>query len=143
MNISATYTFDAPVERVWDLLMDPQAVAACIPGCEALVPLGDDRYEASLSVAVAAITGRYKGTVAIVEKVPPSSYRLIVEGSGTPGFLKGSSVVTLAPDGAQTTINVEADVQIGGAVARVGQRLLIGVAKMMMDRFYACLGNRL
>ena len=40
MDISATYLFDAPAEKVWNTLMDPAALAACVPGCQSLEPAG-------------------------------------------------------------------------------------------------------
>ena len=79
VNLSATYTFDAPRQAVWDLLIDPTVVADCMPGCETFEPSGEDTYRATLTVGVGAITGRYEGTVAIVDKQAPSSYRLIVD----------------------------------------------------------------
>lgn len=139
MHVSASYTFDGPATRVWNALMDPAVVCACLPGCRELRPLGGDKYEAELSVAVSAITGTFKGTIAIEDQVPPRSYRLAVEGSGGVGFVRGHSTITLAEDGAKTVVDVAGDVQVGGAVARVGQRLLSGVSKMMMDRFFECL----
>ena len=73
MDIAGTYTFSAPPDRVWALLMDPQIIASCIPGCEGFEPLGDDRYKARLQVALAAITGSYDGTIVLSEKVPTTS----------------------------------------------------------------------
>jgi uncharacterized protein len=139
MEITGSYTFNAPPERVWDLLMDPAVLSSCIPGCEGLEPDGDDRYKVTMTVGMAAITGTYTGTVVLVDKEPPKSYRLIVEGQGRPGFVKGSSAIALQPDGAATAVQVTGTVQTGGPIARVGQRLIGGVAKMMMDRFFACL----
>ena len=143
MQISGSYVFDAPMARVWDLLMDTTAIAACVPGCQELTPVGDDRYHAKLSVAVSAVTGNYDATIALEEKSPPSSYLLRVEGQGRPGFVKGTSRVQLADDAGRTRVDVTADVQVGGAVARVGQRLLEGVGRTMMNRFFACLSDRL
>ena len=91
MDITGSYRFTAPPESVWDLMMDPKAIAACIPGCEELVPDGPDRYRAKITIGMAAITGTYEGVVVITEKVPNSSYRLAVEGQGRPGFVKGSA----------------------------------------------------
>ncbi len=142
MDITGTYTFDAPIARVWDLLMDPAAIAACIPGCQELSPVGEDRYRAVLVVPVAAITGNYTGTVAVTDKVPLQSYRLTIEGSGRGGFVRGQSTVALADRGEQTLVEIHGQVQVGGAVARVGQRLLEGVSRMLMDQFYACLKQK-
>jgi carbon monoxide dehydrogenase subunit G len=142
MNITGSYTFDAPPEQVWDLLMDTHAIASCIPGCKELRPLGDDRYHADLSVAVAAVTGEYAATITMADKQPPASYRLLVEGSGRMGFVNGEARIDLEALNGQTRVSVNATAEVGGAVARVGQRLMEGVARMTLDRFFACLRTR-
>lgn len=143
MDVSLTYTFNASPERVWNLLMDPAVLSSCIPGCERFEPDGEDRYNVTLTVALAAITGTYNGTVVLVDKVPQSSYRLIVEGQGRPGFVKGNSEITLHGEGAATVVAVTGTVQTGGPIARVGQRLIGSVARMMADRFFTCLQAKL
>jgi uncharacterized protein len=143
MEITETYRMAAPPERVWALLMDPEAIRASIPGCGSLVPIGDDRYKATLTVALAAITGTYEGTVALSDKLPPSSYRMTVEGQGRPGFVKGDVTISLRPDGDGTFIDVHGQVHTGGLIARLGQRLIANVSKMMQDRFFANLHTRL
>ena len=142
MEISGSYPFNAPPDRVWDLLMNPTVLSSCIPGCDRLEPDGEDRYTVTLTVGLAAITGTYSGTVVLVDKVPHTSYRLVVEGQGKPGFVKGSSAIALRPDGATTMVDVNGSVQTGGPIARVGQRLIGGVSKMMLDRFFACLQGK-
>ncbi len=142
MDISGSYTFNAPRDRVWTLLMDPQAIASCIPGCETFEPAGEDRYRARLKVALAAITGSYDGTIVLTDKVAPASYRLTADGQGRPGFVKGTAAVALREDGHTTIVDVTGTVQTGGPVARVGQRLISSVSKMMMDRFFACLQGK-
>lgn len=139
MQIKNSYTFGAPRQVVWDLLMDTARIAGCIPGCEGLEPLGDDRFRARLTVGLAAVTGTYEGTVTMADKQPPHSYRLLVEGSGRPGFVTGEAHITLADAAGSTLVTVEGDAQIGGAIARVGQRLMTSAGRMMMDRFFACL----
>jgi carbon monoxide dehydrogenase subunit G len=141
MNLTASYDFNAPTQNVWDLLMNTAAVGGCLPGSRGLHPIGDDRYEVELGVAVAAISGDFKGTVAIQDKVPTQSYTLVVEGSGRPGFVKGQARVRLEAVGARTRVHVDANADVGGIIARVGQRLLEGVARSTMDRFYACLAK--
>src|SRR5262245_19181990 len=122
MEITGSYTFAASSDRVWDLLMNPEMIASCIPGCERFEPDGEDRYRVRLNVALAAVTGSYDGTVVLSEKAQGASYRLIGEGQGRAGFVKGSSAISLRPDGESTIVDVTATVQTGGAIARVGQR---------------------
>jgi uncharacterized protein len=143
MELSGTYTFNAPPDRVWALLMDPAVLSSCIPGCERFEPDGADRYNVTLTVGLAAITGTYTGTVVLTDMIPNTSYGLVVEGQGRPGFVKGSSAIVLRADGATTAVDVSATVQTGGPIARVGQRLIGAVAKMMMDRFFECLKSKL
>jgi carbon monoxide dehydrogenase subunit G len=143
MDITGSFTFNAPPDRVWAVLMDPAVLASCIPGCQRFEPDGDDRYNVTLTVGLAAITGTYTGTVVLTDLVPQTSYGLVVEGQGRPGFVKGTSAIALRAEGAATVVDVTASVQTGGAIARLGQRLIGGVAKMMLDRFFECLKSKL
>ena len=143
MDISGSYTFNAPPDRVWAVLMDPVVLASCIPGCDRFDPDGVDRYTVTLTVGLAAITGTYNGTVVLTDMIPQTSYGLVVEGQGRPGFVKGTSAIVLRAEGAATAVDVSAPVQTGGTIARLGQRLIGGVAKMMMDKFFACLQSKI
>jgi carbon monoxide dehydrogenase subunit G len=137
MTLDGSYTFNAPRERVWALLMDPAVIASSIPGCEGLEPIGDDCFKARIVAVVAAISGSYDGKVCMKDKVAPESYRLVVDGQGRHGFVNGESRITLKADAATTVVSVAATLEVGGTIARVGQRLLGTVGKMMMDRFFA------
>ena len=143
MHIQNSYMFDGPPKAVWDLLVDIDAVAACLPGCESMEPISENKYRAVLTMGIAAITGRYEGTVEMRDLDPPSSYRLVVEGRGKQGFVTGGGAISLRDTDGGTRVTVDGTVQVGGTVARVGQRLIGSVAKMMMDRFFACLQDRL
>jgi len=148
MDITGTYTFAAPPETVWSLMMDPVAIASCIPGCERLEPDGVDRYKAAIAIGMAAITGKYEGIVTIADKVAPTSYTLMVEGQGRPGFVKGTVTIALRAavsesGDANTIVDVNGTAQTGGTIARLGQRLIGSAAKMMMDRFFACMRSKI
>jgi carbon monoxide dehydrogenase subunit G len=142
MDVSGSYSFAASPDAVWKVLTDPVVIAGCLPGCDRLEPIGEDKYRAAMTLAVAAVSGNYTGTVSMLDKNPPHSYRLVVEGSGTPGFVNGEATIELVADGAGTTVRVTGRGSVGGVIARVGQRLLGSVSKMMMDRFFACLIER-
>ena len=142
MKLQGQYSFPAEREQVWKLMLDPESLRQCVPGCESLEATDADQYQVTLKVGVAAIRGTYKGKIAIVDKVEPSSYRLRVEGSGGPGFVRGEASITLEEDGGGTRVMVDADGNVGGTVAGVGQRMLGGVAKMLMDQFFNCLKSR-
>jgi uncharacterized protein len=123
--------------------MDPAEIASCIPGCERLEPDGPDRYKTTITIGMAAITGTYEGIVVITEKNDGTSYRLAVEGQGRAGFVKGDAVMSLRADGDNTIVDVKGTAQTGGTIARLGQRLIASAAKMMQDRFFACMQSKL
>jgi uncharacterized protein len=143
VKLEGSYTFDAPPDRVWTLLLNPDSLKSCIPGCEKLEPDGEDSYVATMKVGIASIRGTYNGKVRITEKDEPNGYTMNVEGSGGPGFVRGMAKVLLKPEGQSTTVAVDADGQVGGTVAGVGQRMLGGVAKKLMNDFFACLRKQL
>ena len=143
MKIKGSYTFPAHAEEVWDLLLDQENLRHCIPGVESFTETSPDHFDAVMKVGVAAIRGTYKGKVAIVDRQPPQQYTLQVEGSGGPGFVKGTAKILLEPEGEATRVRVEGNGQVGGMLAGVGQRMLPGVAKMLMNQFFECLKGRL
>lgn len=138
IDIARTYTFDAPPDRVWQLLMDTSALASCIPGCESLDPDPETagRYVIRFCVKLAAVMGTYDGSVQLVDIVSMQSYGLLAEGRGRPGFVKGKASIVLTPEAGATTLAVAGEVLTGGAIARVGQRIIKSAARLMMDRFF-------
>ncbi len=138
IELARTYSFNAPQPRVWELLMDTTTLASCIPGCESLEPdpAQAHRYRLRLAVKLAAVVGTYDGSVELVDLAPIGSYGLVAEGRGRPGFVKGTAAIALASDANGTTLTVKGEVVAGGAIARVGQRILQSAARMMMDRFF-------
>jgi uncharacterized protein len=137
MKIEGSYTIPASRQAVWEAFLDPGRLRQAIPGCEKFEAAGPDEYRATMKVGVAAIKGTFEGKVRLSDKQAPDSYRMAVEGSGKPGFMKGDAVMTLADgEGGATSISYTADVQVGGLIAGVGQRLLGGVARMMADQFF-------
>jgi carbon monoxide dehydrogenase subunit G len=122
--------------------MNPDVLAGCIPGCRSMEPDGPNRYRAAVDIRVGPVGGQYDAVVVLSDLNPPHSYTMNIEGSGRIGFASGTATVTLTSTGdSVTTVKVEADSQVGGAVARVGQRMMGSVAKGMLDRFFGCLAQ--
>jgi uncharacterized protein len=136
LKISGSYLLPLPQERAYQMLQDPEVLAKSMPGCEALVKTGENEYQMKMKMMLASISGLFDGNVRISDENPPSSFRLVVEGTGKIGFMKGDGLLTLAPQESATEIRYEGDVQVGGTMAAVGQRLLDTTAKMMIKRFF-------
>ena len=136
MKLEGSYDVKAPRQKVWDAFLDPETLRKAIPGCEKLELIGNDEYKATLKIGVAAVKGTFEGKVRLLEKKPPESYRLAAEGSGGPGFVRADTLITLTDADGGTRVSYSADVQIGGLIAGIGQRMLGGVSKMMADQFF-------
>ena len=136
MKISGTSTLALPPGRAYELMQDPDVLARAMPGCESLERIGPDEYRMKMKMAMASISGAFEGKVRITDQQPPSSFKLTVEGSGKIGFMKGEGLLKLTPSGDATEVSYEGDVQVGGTIAAVGQRLIDATAKMMIKRFF-------
>ena len=109
---------------------------SCMPGCEALVKTGDDTYQMKMKLMLASISGLFDGLVRISDQSPPGQFRLIVEGQGKIGFMKGDGLLTLTPNGSSTEVAYDGEVHAGGTIAAVGQRLMDTTSKMIIKRFF-------
>ncbi len=143
MNIEGTYTFQAPIEQVWNSLLDPEILAKALPGIENMHQTGPDSYEATMHVGVAAVKGTYSGKVSISDKQQPTHYRIHAEGSGARGFVTGEGTIDLAQHNGTTVATYKGEAQLGGAIAGVGMRVLPGVAKMMINQFFGTIAEEL
>ena len=120
-------------------MTDPEILQRCIPGCESLEKTGENIYAATLKAGVGAIKGKFKGEVRLEDMRPSDHYRIVVEGKGGVGFAKGSADFDLEDDDGATLIKYSGELQIGGTIAGVGQRMIEAAAKMMASRFFAAL----
>jgi carbon monoxide dehydrogenase subunit G len=136
VKISGTQAMPVPPEQAYALLQDPVVLARCMPGCESLDRIGPDEYHMKMKMALASVSGLFDGKVKITESQPPVSFRLVVEGSGKIGFMKGDGLLTLSPANGVTEVHYDGDVQVGGTIASVGQRLIDTTARMMIRRFF-------
>lgn len=137
MQIQATHEIKASRERVYAALIDPEVLRLAIPGCESLEKIGDDLYTATMKAGIGAIKGTFKGDVRLEDMRPPEHYRIVVQGKGAMGFAKGSADFDLEDKDGGTLIRYSGEMQIGGSIAGVGQRMIQGAAKMMASQFFA------
>ena len=142
MKVTGRYTLKASPQQVWDTITNPDKIKGCLPGCDRMEKTGENEYSATLSVGVGAVKGSYEAKITMIDLTPHSSYKMLVEGNGTAGFVRGEGDIKLNEhDNGGTVIHVEGDAQVGGTVALVGQRLMSTVSKQMMDRFFRCIGR--
>jgi uncharacterized protein len=137
MKIDATYEIKVPRERVYAALVEPEILKRAIPGCESLEKIDENTYSAILKAGVGSIKGTFKGEVRLEDMRPPEHYRIVVKGKGAVGFAKGSADFDLEEKDGGTLIKYSGEMQTGGTIAAVGQRMIQGTAKMMAAKFFA------
>ena len=137
MKIAGEATLVAPIEQVWDALLDPQVLVGTIPGCERLVQTGENAYDMTVTAGVAAIRGTYTGTCELSGLKPHESLVLSVQGAGAPGTIAAEVDVRFDDNGDGTTTPAsQADAVVGGMVGGVGQRMLTSVSRRMATEFF-------
>ena len=143
MKIEGTFTIDAEREKVWEMLMSPETLAGCIPGCEGFEPVDENTYNITMRVGVGGVRGNYSGSVTISDRQHLESYRMVVQGRGRGGSVRGEGVLNFADSDGGTQVSVEGDAQVTGVVARVGQRLIGNASRMLMNQFFNCLKSKI
>jgi carbon monoxide dehydrogenase subunit G len=137
MDMTGEQVIPAPKPVVWQALLDPETLKACIPGCETVTKVSDTEYTADVVARVGPVKAKFSGAVTLADLDPPNSCTISGEGKGgAAGFAKGSAKVQLAdaPEGTRLTYTVAANV--GGKLAQIGSRLIDGVARKMADDFF-------
>ena len=145
MILNGTFTFNGPRQKLWDLLQDPDVLAKALPGTERLTMAGPDRYEGTMKVSVGPMTAaKFDVTVTLGDQHPPARFAMQIDGKGSLGFARGTAAVDLQEqaDGG-TLMQYTSDLQIGGRIASVGQRLIESVSRMMMRQALEALDREL
>jgi carbon monoxide dehydrogenase subunit G len=142
MKVAGTAVLNAPVERVWDALLDPAVLVGTIPGCERLEVTGDNQYALTVTAGVASIRGTYAGSCELRDLDPHRSLLLKASGSGAPGTVGAEVRVSLTDRGDGTTeLGYDADAVVGGMIGGVGQRMLTSVSKRMAGEFFSAVDD--
>ncbi|MCG5241663.1 SRPBCC family protein [Azospirillum doebereinerae] len=138
MDMSGSHRIEAPRDRVWAALNDPEVLRQCIPGCEEVVKLSDTEMTAKVVAKVGPVSAKFAGKVTLSDLDPPNGYTISGEGSGgAAGFGKGGATVALADDDGATLLTYTARAQVGGKLAQIGSRLVDATARKMADDFFS------
>jgi uncharacterized protein len=147
-NLKMAITMDGKVllpatkSQVWEHLNDPEVLKKCIPGCERLERKDDNSLSATAKMKIGPVSAKFNGSVTFSNIDPPNGYKITGEGEGgIAGFAKGSAVVKLDEEEGGTLLTYVVEVQIGGKIAQLGQRLITGTARKLSDQFFADFAN--
>ncbi|MGH8223850.1 MAG: SRPBCC family protein [Woeseiaceae bacterium] len=137
MEIKGEYRIARAREEVWRALNDPALLAKCIPGCESLELQDDGRMHAQINAAIGPVRARFDTRITLENLNPPASYTLAGESkSGAAGFGRGRADVRLSEEAGGTVLDYDAHFTVGGRLAQVGSRLVLGATRKMADDFF-------
>ncbi|WP_018772812.1 SRPBCC family protein [Arthrobacter sp. 131MFCol6.1] len=138
MHIDSTFSVVAPINQVWDTLMDFERVAGCLPGARILNKLSDDAYQVGMTVKLGPVTMQYKGLLNVIERNAPE-HRAVLGGKAQEtrgqGTAEATVTLVLAEDGAATGGSVSADLALSGKAAAMGKGVIGSVTEQMMSLF--------
>ena len=138
MQMTGEHRIEAPRQRVWEALNDPEVLKRCLPGCETLERTSESGFSAKIKTKVGPVSAKFAGAVTLSDLNPPESYVIAGEGKGgAAGFAKGRAEVRLSEDGGGTVLSYQAEAQVGGKLAQIGSRLIQGTANKMADDFFS------
>ncbi|HEY4692720.1 MAG TPA: carbon monoxide dehydrogenase subunit G [Bellilinea sp.] len=144
MKLEGEHVFNGPRGDVWEMFYDPAILASAVPGMDKLDVVAENEYEGVMNVRIGPVSGKFQGKLTLTDVVEPESLTLTVDGRGAPGYGKGVGKATFIqnPDGT-TTLKYDGDMNIGGALASVGQRMIDSVAKSMIRSAFETLDKAL
>lgn len=138
MEISGEYRLQAPRQKVWEALNDPEFLKQALPGCQEMEKVSDTEFNAKVSSKIGPVKASFNSKVHLKNLNPPESYTLEGEGKGgAAGFAKGSANVNLTEEGDETLLKYTSELQVGGKLAQIGSRLVGGAAKKVADEFFS------
>ncbi len=137
MELNDEIMISAPRDRVYAALNDPNILQQCIPGCEELIRHSDTDLEAKVVLKIGPVKARFGGKVTLDTTDAPTGFSLRGEGSGgVAGFAKGGARVVLEDHGQETLLRYEASAEVGGKIAQLGSRLILGATRKLAEAFF-------
>lgn len=136
MQLKGHKMIEASPAVCFQLFSNPEVLVRTMPGLKNLEPLDDGTYKADMEMGVAAIRGKYSGTMAMHDVEQDAGYRLVMNGQGPGGFVNVDLKVSFQSAGSGCDVVYEGEAKVGGTVAGVGQRMLSGVASFIMNQFF-------
>ena len=139
MNVEGTYVFNAGLAEVWESFLSSDTLSGCVPGVQHFKATSKDTFSATMRIGISSISGIYSGTIMITDKSYPDSFKMIVNGKGSGGDIRGVATLRFTDRGNETEVILTGEAQINGIIARVGQRLLGSTSKLIMNQFFNCM----
>ncbi len=142
MLIENSFTVPAPVDFLWDYLLDVERIAPCMPGAELTEVVDASNWKGKLNMKFGPVSMSFAGSVTM-ESRDDVEHRVVLAAKGTEAKGKGAAnaKVTswLEPGEGETTVHMQADITLSGAAAQLSRGLLPEISKKLTQQFADCL----
>jgi carbon monoxide dehydrogenase subunit G len=138
MQLSGNVTINAPRQRVWDFLTDPQKAGQCAPGVERVEIVEPGRkFRATVAVGFGAMKARFTGEAEWLELEPPHRAKMKAHGSapGSAADVAAEMILADGPEGA-TEMRWTAEPAVMGQLASLASRMMASVSQKLAQQFY-------
>jgi carbon monoxide dehydrogenase subunit G len=144
MHFEGTVQINAPRDRVWAFVIDPNQVGQCGPGVESIEVIDDTHFKATAKVGVGFISARFVVNLEFVDLDAPDAATIKAHGQAPGSAVDADARMELSDaDGGGTTMDWSAEVNIAGTIASVGARLIEGTAHQMIGQTFDCMRTKL
>lgn len=144
MHFEGTVQINAPRDRVWAFVIDPNQVGQCGPGVESIEVIDDSHFKATAKVGVGFISARFVVNLGFVDLDAPNAATIKAHGQAPGSAVDADARMQLSDaDGGGTTMDWSAEVNIAGTIASVGARLIEGTANKMIGQTFDCMRMKL
>lgn len=144
MHFEGSVEINAPRDRVWAFVIDPDQVGQCGPGVESIEVIDDTHFKATAKVGIGFISARFVVNMEFAELTPPDSATIKAHGQAPGSAVDATAQMHLSdgPSGG-TVMDWSADVNLAGTLASVGARMIEGTANKMIGQTFGCMKTRL
>jgi len=140
MPLEGTHVLPASPKVIWDMLMDPDTLAKVTPAISSLEQTEEGKFNATSEVKIGPVKGNFKGSLEVVNAVPPEKFTLLIKQKSKIGNVSAEGTISLKPQDKNTTeVEFAGDAKLSGTIARTSQRLVNGVAKSLTSQFFESL----
>ena len=142
MRLAGARTIRAAPETIWDFLLTPDCLRACLPGCERLIATSETRFEGSIRLGIGFLKGSYSGAIEVMEQQRPQQLSLRVTGGGGLGKLAATGTVRFVATGGDATyLLYEGEADVSGRISFVGERVIEATATRLFGLFFDCVAR--
>jgi carbon monoxide dehydrogenase subunit G len=143
MLLDGKYELEAPRQKVWEFIIEPSKIGKCLPDLKSLEVESEDKFLALIRVGVGPIKSDFKFRMEILEKEPASRLRLKAVGTGSGGNIIVDTTIELGEIPTGTELSYRSDVNVGGMMASLGQRLISDTAEKIVAGIFECIKKQM